>query len=123
MRITVAIPTITGRSAYLRWALQTCVTQNHDFEILVSDNSLGDSREVVDSFHDRRIRYVRPPVYLPMSAHWDFVLTQVSGDLLAIIGDDDGLMPDCIGRVTEIYQNTGRNLAIHHSLGNYCWPD
>jgi len=123
MKITVAVPTIAGRSKYLQWALKTCVTQDHDFEILVSDNSPGDAREVVESFDDPRIRYVRPPAYLPMSAHWDFVLTQVAGDLLTIIGDDDGLMPGCIRRVGEIHQELCGIFPIHHSLGNYRWSD
>jgi hypothetical protein len=123
MKITVAVPTTAGRSKYLQWALKTCVTQDDDFEILVSDNSPGDAREVVESFGDARIRYVRPPVYLPISAHWDFVLTQVSGDLLTIIGDDDGLMPGCIRRVTEIYQNAGGNIPIQHAIGTYYWSD
>jgi len=123
MKITVALPTISGRSKYLLWALKTCVTQDHDFEILVSDNSPGDAREVSESFGDPRIRYVQPPLYLPMSAHWDFVLTQASGDLLTIIGDDDGLMPGCIRRVTEIHRNAGGSFPIQHSLGNYRWSD
>ena len=123
MKITVAVPTIAGRSHYLRWAVQTCVTQDCDYEILISDNSTGDAREVADSFRDPRIRYIRPPAYLPMSAHWDFVLTQVTGDILTIIGDDDGLMPECIRRVTEIYRSYPNDLPIQHSLGNYRWPD
>jgi hypothetical protein len=123
MKITVAVPTIAGRSKYLQWALKTCVTQDDDFEILISDNSPGDAREVAELYKDPRIRYVRPPTYLPMSAHWDFVLTQISGDLLTIIGDDDGLMPGCIRRVTEIYQDAGGSIPIQHSMGNYFWPD
>lgn len=122
MKITVAVPTINGRSAYLHACLQTCVAQNEDFEILVSDNPGGDAREVVESFGDRRIRYIRPPRYLPMSAHWDFVLGEVRGDILTFIGDDDGLMPQCIQRVKKLALECG-DLPIHHSFANYCWPD
>ena len=123
MRITVAVPTIAGRSKYLASALKTCVTQGEDFEILVSDNSPGEARDVVEALRDERVRYVRPPAYLPMSAHWDFVLTEVKGDLLTIIGDDDGLMPGCIGRVKHILEHVGLDLPMHHALGSYCWPD
>lgn len=98
------------------------MTQDEDFEILVSDNPGGAAREVASAFKDTRIRYITPPKYLPMSAHWDFVLSQVTGHFLTIIGDDDGLMPGCISRIRDIQSRVG-NLPIHHSLAHYCWPD
>jgi hypothetical protein len=122
MKVTVAIPTIADRSMYLASCLRTCVTQDEDFEILVSDNSEGTARDVVASFGDKRIRYVSPPSYLPMSAHWDFVLSQVTGEVFTFIGDDDGLMPGCIKRVREIRSHVG-DVPIHHSLCDYRWPD
>ena len=120
--ITVAIPTIAGRERYLSSSLRTCVTQNADFEILVSDNPGGDAREVVAALGDPRIRYITPPGYFPMSAHWDFVLSEVQGEMVSIIGDDDGLMPGCIQRVHEIVEETGL-VPVHHALANYFWSD
>nr|WP_315202181.1 glycosyltransferase family A protein [uncultured Albidiferax sp.] len=122
MKITVAIPTIEGRSTYLEACLRTCISQDEDFEILISDNPGGTARDVVESFNDSRIRYVTPPRYLAMSAHWDFVLSEVNGDFLTFIGDDDGLMPECIKRVKNIISQVG-DIPIHHALANYCWPD
>ena len=122
MKVTVGIPTISGREKYLESCLRTCTEQDEDYEILVSDNPGGGARDIVASIRDPRIRYVTPPRYLPMSAHWDFLLTQVSGDLLTIIGDDDGLMPGCIKRVKEI-QSQANGLPIQHSLINYWWGD
>lgn len=122
MKITVAIPTIEGRSTYLEACLRTCVSQDEDFEILVSDNPGTTARDVVESFNDVRIRYVTPPRYLAMSAHWDFVLSQVTGNFLTFIGDDDGLMPGCIKKVKDIISQVG-DIPIHHALANYCWPD
>lgn len=123
MKITIAIPTIAGRQVYLKSCLETCITQDDDrLEILVSDNSDGQSRDLVESFNDRRIRYVKPDRYLPMSAHWDFMVEHVSGDSLTIIGDDDGLMPQCTSTLREVYRTYG-NVAIRHPLGTYFWPD
>jgi glycosyltransferase involved in cell wall biosynthesis len=124
MKITVAIPTISGREEYLASSLDTCITQDFDeMEILVSDNSLNnDAKDLVEGYQDERIRYISPDKYLPMSAHWDFVVSHVSGDVFTIIGDDDGLMPDSIIRVEELYNEYG-NKVIHHTLCNYKWPD
>jgi glycosyltransferase involved in cell wall biosynthesis len=123
MRITVAIPTIVGRIKYLESTLRTCVAQNYDnLEIIVSDNSPGGALEVVQSFKDERIRYIRPDYYLPMSAHWDFMTSHFTGDMVTIIGDDDGLMPGALHRVSEIVRSHGQK-PIQHTLVNYCWSD
>lgn len=123
MKITIAIPTIAGRGQYLASCLQTCLTQDSgDFEILVSDNSLGEAEDLCRSLNDQRIRYVRPSKYLSMSDHWEFVLQQARGDSITFIGDDDGLMPGCIHRLQLMFGELG-NVPIHHSLANYYWPD
>ena len=119
----MAVPTIAGRAGYLASCLATCVAQDVDgLEILVSDNSDGDARDVVADLRDPRIRYVQPPAYLPMSSHWDFVLEQATGELITIIGDDDGLMPGSVSKVMDIHRETGP-VPIHHALCNYFWPD
>lgn len=123
MQITIAIPTIAGRAKYLAHALATCVAEpDSNLTILVSDNSPGDAEATVRSFDDPRIRYVRPPHFLPMSAHWEFLLGNVDSDVLCIIGDDDAVMPGGIAAATRLLAIHG-NVPIHHSLANYFWPD
>lgn len=123
MKITIAIPTIAGRTKYLASALKTCVEQSYDnMEIIVSDNSPGEALTVVQSFKDNRIKYIRPDRYLPMSAHWDFMVPHFSGDMVTIIGDDDGLTPGALKLVSKIVQQRGIK-PIQHSLAYYCWPD
>lgn len=121
-RITVAIPTVGGREKYLEACLKTCVNQSDDYEILVSDNPGGEARAIVEEFNDSRIKYITPPNYLPMSSHWDFILSKASGEFIGYIGDDDGLMPGCIRRVSDIIAMVG-SVPIHHSFANYHWPD
>jgi hypothetical protein len=124
MKITVVIPTIDGREKYLASCLDTCISQDaENLEILVSDNSVKQTaRDLVHGYMDRRIRYIAPDKHLPMSMHWDFIIPQIDGDAFTIIGDDDGLMPGSIRRVSELYDEHGLNI-IHHSLCNYRWPD
>lgn len=123
MKITVAIPTVAGRQHYLESAIATCTAQpDSNLEILVSDNSPGDAEAITLRSGDRRVRYIRPPEFLTMAAHWEFMLEHVGGDSLTIIGDDDGLMPGAIGTVTGLLQQLG-NVPVHHSLCNYFWPD
>jgi len=123
VKITVAIPTIAGRSNYLRSCLETCVEQDYqDFEILVSDNSPGTAEAIVAAFRDPRIRYIRPDRYLPMSRHWDFIISHMTGELVTFIGDDDGLMPGALSEVAAIAARHGLQ-PIQHTIAHYCWPD
>ena len=66
--ITIIIPT-RNRCDTLAGTLKTCVEQNHDsLSIVVSDNCSDDNtRDVVHSFHDERIRYLRTPNRLSMT--------------------------------------------------------
>lgn len=123
MKISIIVPTISGRTSYLEKCLRTCTSQDNDsLEIIVSDNSPGDAADLVYSLNDCRIKYIRPAQYLPMSMHWDFCMANASGDIVSIIGDDDGLMPNCIGEVQAIVREVGPH-PIHHSMANYFWPD
>lgn len=123
MKVTVILPTIAGRSRYLEAALATCTAQPEaNLEIIVSDNSPGFAEATARAADDPRVHYVRPPRFLTMAAHWEFALDQATGDTVTIIGDDDGLMPGCIGAVTAILAMHG-NVPIHHPMCNYYWPD
>ena len=123
MKITIGIPTIAGREGYLRHCLQTCVSQDDtDLDILVSDNSAGNAEGTVRAFSDPRIRYIRPPHYLPMSRHWDFMLNHMTGDLVTVIGDDDGMMPNALLTVRKIISTYGLK-PLQHTIAHYHWPD
>src|SRR5262245_26841258 len=92
-RFSIVIPT-RDRASTLPFTLRTCLAQEFDdCEIVVADNhSAPPTREVVDSFSDRRIRYVRTPAPLAMSDSWDFAVSQATGEYVLLIGSDDGLL-------------------------------
>ncbi len=75
MKFTVIIPT-RERADTLYYSLKTCVTQDYDdLEILVSDNfSQDNTREVVESFKDPRIRYINTGKRVSMSDNWEFAV-------------------------------------------------
>ena len=59
-KVTVCLPTY-NRAHYLREAIESVLSQTfQDFELLICDNaSTDETSEVVKSFRDARIRYVR----------------------------------------------------------------
>lgn len=64
-----------------------------DFEIIVSDNSspelADETRRQLDAFlrSDRRVRYIRPPVELNMTSHWEWAVQRAAGAYVGIITD------------------------------------
>lgn len=121
-KFTVIVPT-RQRADVLGPALETIVTQDYDnLRILVSDNFSDDTtRDVVESFNDPRIAYYNTGKRLSMSHNWEFALSHVSDGWIAIVGDDDGLLPGALARAAEIaYEYDVK--AIGSSNAAYNWP-
>ncbi len=122
IKFNVIIPT-RERADTLFHCLRTVVTQDYEnLCIIVSDNfSQDNTKEVVDSFKDSRIKYINPGKRLSMSHHWEFALSHVADGWVTIVGDDDGLLPGALATVAEVIQKTGCQ-AITSKRCYYVWP-
>jgi hypothetical protein len=121
-KFTVVIPT-RERSDTLRHTLRTCTAQDYEeLEILVSDNaSEDDTRAVVESAADPRIRYLNTGRRVSMTENWEFALSHVANGFVTVIGDDDGLLPNALVELNEIIRETGTD-AISWKRAPYFWP-
>ena len=108
VKFTIIIPT-RERADVLVHSLHTVVAQDYeDLTIIVSDNfSQDNTKQVVDSFHDPRIKYINTGRRVSMSHNWEFALSHVKDGWVSIIGDDDGLMPGALTTVADIIRKTG----------------
>ena len=122
VKFTVIVPT-RERSDTLVHCLRTLVTQDYDNVVfVVSDNfSQDDTKEVAESFNDPRIRYLNTGKRISMSHNWEFALGHVTDGWVTILGDDDGLLPGALGKISEIINSTGTE-AIMSSWCLYYWP-
>ncbi|MDQ3812314.1 MAG: glycosyltransferase [Armatimonadota bacterium] len=122
-KFTVIIPT-RERCDTLQSTLRTCVDQDYDnLQILVSDNfSQDQTREVVDSFRDDRIRYVNTGKRVSMSHNWEFALSHVDDGYITFIGDDDGLLPGCLTELDDLIRELNCEAIVWHSAA-YKWPN
>ncbi len=122
VKFTIIIPT-RERCDTLESSLQTCVRQEYDnLEIIVSDNDSGDNtRDVVESFRDNRVKYVNTGERLSMSANWEFALSQVDSGYIIYLGDDDGMLPEAIISLNRIIEDTGTE-AVGWRSAEYHWP-
>lgn len=124
MHIEIIIPTIGGREKYLRYCIMSCLRQEGQFSVLVSNNGGAQGvRDLVASLADPRLRLVEPPAFLPMALHWEYAFSQARGDVITIVGDDDALMPGAVARVEQLFAEHPSIECITHQPGQYFWPD
>ena len=100
-RLTIGIPTLE-RLAFLRQAVSSALAQERcDVEVLISQDARADGSldESVRSWAlaaadgDPRIRYEAAARPLGLGGNWNRITELVRGEFLAIIGDDDRLLP------------------------------
>lgn len=122
-KFTVIIPT-RERCDTLESSLKTCVTQDYEnLEIIVSDNfSQDNTKEIVKSFRDSRIRYINTGKRVSMSDNWEFALSHVDGGYIMFLGDDDGLLPGSLAELNKVIIETACE-AISWKSASYTWPD
>jgi glycosyltransferase involved in cell wall biosynthesis len=95
--LTVAIPFYMGH-AYLRLAIESVLRQTSpNWRLLVCDDGPEPgTRELVESFRDPRIRYVRNERNLGMAGNWNRCLEHAETDFVNLLHNDDELLPNYV---------------------------
>jgi glycosyltransferase involved in cell wall biosynthesis len=122
--IHVVVPT-GGRAETIGATLLSCHQQTYDRMVVwICDNSFEEQTEsIVNSFSDERFRLIRPDGRLCMAENWEFAIAHLTEGFVTIIGDDDGLMPDCLTKVSDVIKAYPTIPVINHLPGNYFWPN
>lgn len=122
-KFTVIIPT-RERANTLKHTIKTVLDQDYDnFEVLICDNfSKDDTELVVAAFNDKRIKYINTGERLSMSHNWEFALSHVSNGYVSMVGDDDGLLPNCFNIVNDIIIKYNVEAVISTDVF-YSWKD
>jgi glycosyltransferase involved in cell wall biosynthesis len=89
--VSIAIPTYNRADCYLGQAIESALNQTYPhIEIIVSDNCSHDNTPVVvESFRDRRIRYVRHKENIGANNNFNYCLKEARGDYFLLLQDDD----------------------------------
>ncbi|HBH61299.1 MAG TPA: family 2 glycosyl transferase [Nitrospiraceae bacterium] len=106
-KVTIAIPTY-NRSGLLKTALKSALDQEYnDYNILVLDNaSTDDTEDVVRSFTDSRITYVRNNKNIGLVRNWNRTIKLNTSLYLNILQDDDIMLPGFIREsITVLEEN------------------
>ena len=103
--VTIAIPTFNRAEANLRDDIDVSLRLTYpNIEVLVGDNASTDgTEELVASFDDPRLRYIRHDENIGANANFNYLLNHASGEWFLLFHDDDLIDPDfvesCIGAI------------------------
>ena len=112
--ITIAIPFYRGVN-YLQRAVDSVLAQSaSDWNLLIVDDCGPDqgAEELVRSYHDPRITYVRNPENLGMAGNWNRCLSLSQTDLVTLLHADDELLPNYVRLMSQAAANDSESAAF-----------
>jgi glycosyltransferase involved in cell wall biosynthesis len=103
--ISVVIPTY-NRAKLLERAVRSVLSQSfQQFELLiVDDNSPDNTEEVVKSFDDERIRYLRHDTNRGAAASRNSGICNARAEFIAFLDDDDDYLPGALAESYNVIQ-------------------
>ncbi|PSF35526.1 glycosyl transferase family 2 [Aphanothece hegewaldii CCALA 016] len=105
-KVSICIPTY-NRSHYLRYSIFSVLNQTYtDFELIICDDgSTDNTAEVVNSYNEPRINYIRHPQNIGRSRNMRSGFDAATGDYFIKFDDDDGLTPEFLEKTVNILDN------------------
>lgn len=122
-KVSIVIPT-RNRAHVLKTALASALRQTYeDLEIVVSDNySTSDTKELVDSFKNTKIRYIRTNKALDMPNSWEFAFHHAKGEYITYLTDDSYLLASAIERALSELERFNSKIVVWNRCA-YFAPD
>ncbi|OIP76255.1 MAG: hypothetical protein AUK06_00320 [Parcubacteria group bacterium CG2_30_36_18] len=120
VKVSIVIPTL-NRANLLKFALKSAVEQDYrNLEIVVCDDcSTDNTKEIVESFDNKNIVYVRPDKRLNMSDTLEFGLSKAKGDYITFLTDACYLLSDCISTAMKELERFNSKLAMWKNCGYF----
>lgn len=108
-----AVITTFNRANFLRKAIESVLNQTYrDFELLMLDNSSADNtEEVIKSFQDSKIRYIKHTP-LGISQARNLGVKEANGEFIAFLDDDDEWLPNKLQAELRVFDTSGRDAAL-----------
>lgn len=104
MPMVSVVITTYNRANMVRRAIQSVLSQTYkDFELIVVDDCSNDNtEEVVEAFHDPRLRYIRHDQNRGLSAARNTGIKELRGKYVAFLDDDDEWKAEKLERQIEL---------------------
>ena len=104
--VTIGIPTYNRANATLSLAIESACNQDYpNLEIIVSDNcSVDNTEEIVSSFNDERINYIRQKINIGANNNYNACSNAAKGDYFLLLHDDDLIDDDFVSTCLKTAQ-------------------
>jgi glycosyltransferase involved in cell wall biosynthesis len=111
--VSIVIPTFNRANLLLR-SIQSVIDQSYsNIEILVVDDCSSDNtKDVVESFHDDRIRYFRHEKNLGAVAARNTGIAKARGEYIAFQDSDDFWLPSKLERQMRVFSSSPLSLGV-----------
>ena len=112
-RVSITIPTY-NRAHLLGRAIQSVLDQTYqDFEIIVVDDGSTDrAEEVVKSFDDERVRYIRHEVNKGCAAARNTGIKAARCEYIAFQDSDDEWLPDKLEKQMKVFEKVSPKVGV-----------
>ena len=114
--VSVFLPTY-NRAYIVKKAIESILNQTFkDFELLVVDDASTDNtKEIVDSFDDSRIRYIRKPENKGLTAGHNTAIREARGIYMATLGSDDVWFPQMLEKTVAVLSSAPPDVGIAYA--------
>jgi len=111
--VSVIIPTY-NRAHLLGRAIQSVLNQTYqDFELIIVDDASSDNtEEVVKSFHDDRIKYIRHDENKGAGAARNTGIKAARGEYIAFQDDDDKWLPNKLEKQVKVLEDSPPEIGV-----------
>lgn len=115
--ISIVLPTY-NRAYIVGQAIESVRTQTYsDWElIIVDDGSTDNTRDVVASFHDPRIQYLKHETNLGLAASRNTGIRSSRGAYIANLDSDDMWLANMLERTLAAFQDIPSNILVVYSM-------
>jgi glycosyltransferase involved in cell wall biosynthesis len=106
-KVSVVIPT-HNRAKLITRALDSLKNQtNQDFEIFIVDDASTDNTEdVINSYNDSKIRYIRLSENVGQSKARNVAIKQANGEYIGFLDSDDEWLPEKIEKQLKLFEQS-----------------
>ena len=111
--VSVIIPTY-NRAHLIGRAIQSVLNQTYrDFEIIVVDDGSADNtEEVVKSFYDKRIKYIKHKKNKGAAATRNTGIKAARGKYIAFQDSDDEWLPEKLEKQMKVFENAPAKVGV-----------
>ena len=122
-RYSIVIPT-HNRLSLLKDSVATVLGQSYqNWELVIFDNASSEGLEdYVKKLNDSRIVFKRSEKFLAVTESWNCAIEMATGDYVILIGDDDGLIPEALERISLLLNAFDKPDVVYAPLLQFFHP-